>query len=262
MIIMDVKISLKKSVEENASVYFDLAKKQKAKLGKAQEAKEKTERKLKKARSAMASQMESEKTAVRRSRKPDWYEKFRWFYTSDSMLVIGGRDATQNEIIIKKHTEPEDIVFHTDMAGSPFFVVKTGKKKPSEQGLKEAASETAIFSRAWKLGHTTAAVFHVKPDQVTKQAQAGEYLSKGSFMIRGKTTYVQPKMELGIALKDGRIISGPTQAIQKQSDKVIRVIQGPEKPGRFAKKIAKLLDFHDLDEIIRMLPSSGLAMAE
>ncbi len=258
---MDVKISLEKSVEENASVFFDLAKKQKAKYEKAQEAKKKTLAALKKARSVLSLQKESEDSLLARSRKPDWYEKFRWFFTSDSMLVIGGRDATQNEIIIKKHTEPDDIVFHTDMAGSPFFVVKTEKKKPSEQALKEAASETAIFSRAWKLGHTTAAVFHVKPDQVTKQAQAGEYLSKGSFMIRGKTTYIQPRMELGIALKDGRIISGPTQAIQKQSDKVIRVIQGSEKPGRFAKKIAKLLDFHDLDEIIRMLPSSGLAIA-
>jgi len=46
----------------------------------------------------------------------EWYEKFRWFISSDDFLILGGRDATSNEIVIKKHTEKNDLVFHR-----PFF---------------------------------------------------------------------------------------------------------------------------------------------
>ena len=53
-----------------------------------------------------------------------WYEKFRWFYTKNNNLVLGGRDATTNDILIKKHMEKGDLVFHTTDPGSPFFILK------------------------------------------------------------------------------------------------------------------------------------------
>ena len=28
----------------------------------------------------------------------EWYEKFRWFYSSEGFLCIGGRDSTTNDI--------------------------------------------------------------------------------------------------------------------------------------------------------------------
>lgn len=31
-------------------------------------------------------------------RKPFWFEKFLWFISSENYLVIGGRDASQNEV--------------------------------------------------------------------------------------------------------------------------------------------------------------------
>ena len=70
-------------------------------------------------------------------RKKEWFEKFRWFFTSDNMLVIAGRDATTNEIVVKKHTDKHDLIFHTEMAGSPFGVFKTEGKKPSIAIIKE-----------------------------------------------------------------------------------------------------------------------------
>ena len=58
--------------------------------------------------------------------KREWYEKFRWFISSEGFLVIGGRDATSNEIVIKKHADKNDLVFHTDIKGSPFHLSKQG----------------------------------------------------------------------------------------------------------------------------------------
>ncbi len=35
----------------------------------------------------------------------EWFEKFRWFVSSDGFLVVAGKDAVSNEVLIKKHTE-------------------------------------------------------------------------------------------------------------------------------------------------------------
>lgn len=50
-------------------------------------------------------------------RKLRWFEKFRWFVSSDGFLVIGGRDAGTNEMVVKKHMEPQDIYLHSDIHG-------------------------------------------------------------------------------------------------------------------------------------------------
>ena len=37
------------------------------------------------------------------------YQKFRWFYTSSGILVIGGKSAEQNEEIIKQ-AKDDDLI--------------------------------------------------------------------------------------------------------------------------------------------------------
>ncbi|RLE59843.1 MAG: hypothetical protein DRN53_06690, partial [Thermoprotei archaeon] len=81
-----------------------------------------------------------------------WYERFRWFITSNGFLVIAGRDRKQNEVIVKKYMEPHDIVLHADIYGSPITTIKTGGKNVSSKDIEEAAEFTAVFSRAWREG--------------------------------------------------------------------------------------------------------------
>lgn len=256
---MHVKLFLDKSVEKNAEAYFEKAKKAKKKLEGAEEALKGSLKKLEELeKKKEVEEKEEEENERLRNIKKEWYEKFRWFYSSEGFLCIGGRDATTNEIVIKKHTEKEDIVFHTDMAGSPFFVIKTEGKEVTDKTLNEAAEATASFSRAWKSGLTTLDVFYVNPDQVSKEAQSGEYMSKGSFMVRGKTNYLHPKIGLAVGVKDGKIISGPVSAIKKNADKFLIIEQGNEKTSETAKKIMKKLDAKvHIDDVIRILPSGG-----
>jgi hypothetical protein len=202
---MEVEFDLTISVDENAGVYFDLSKKAKKKLAGAIEALEDSKKKLNDLEGKEDKFWEKEKEKQeKKDRKIEWYEKFHWFISSEGFLCVGGKDATSNEIVVKKHTDKEDIVFHTDMAGSPFFVVKKGQEA-SEVTLNEAAQAVGVYSRAWKLGHATADVFYVKPEQVTKEAQSGEHLSKGSFMVIGKTLYLHPKLEYAIGLVDVKV---------------------------------------------------------
>ncbi|MFA6088329.1 MAG: NFACT RNA binding domain-containing protein, partial [Candidatus Woesearchaeota archaeon] len=204
--------------------------------------------------------------------KKEWFEKFRWFYTSKGHLVIGGRDATTNEIVIKKYTDEGDLVFHTDMAGSPFFILKLNKEIATEQEIKEVGCATATFSRGFKLGLATNQVFYVNPNQVTKEANQGEYISKGAFMIRGKTNYVSDiSMEIAICIIDGKLVAAPFDSIiskldvsngSKEADKIVVLIQGDKKPSDVAKIISLKLDHNDLDDIISKLPSGTFTIVD
>jgi len=256
---MSIEFDLNKSVEENAGTYFNLAKKAKKKLKGAKEALERSQReleRLKQQEDKFLQECEQKQQKKENQRKQEWYEKFHWFFSSEDFLCIGGRDATSNEMVIKKHLDKDDLVLHTDMAGSPFFVIKDGQKA-SEKTIQEAAQAVAVYSRAWKLGHGTADVFYVNPEQVSKEAQAGEYMSKGSFMIRGKTNYLHPKLEYAIGLLDEQVIGGPLTAVKKKTINLVVVIPGREKKSVLAKKIKSKLKSGDLDEIIKFLPAGG-----
>ena len=260
---MDIEIDIRKGVEENASVYFEKAKKLKKKIEGTKKIIEETEKKLKKIMNRKKKEekvnIEKEKETEKRKKKhKKWFEKFRWFISSDGFLVVGGRDATQNDIIVKKHTEKDDLVLHTDMAGSPFVVIKNpDKKEIPMKTIEEAAEFCANYSRAWKLGISAMDIFYVKPEQVSKKAKSGEYLKKGAFMIYGKTNYLHPNLGIAIGNLDGEIIYGPVDSVKKRCRKYVVVKQGNKKKSDLAKEIKKLIG-GNLDDIISCLPGDGV----
>ena len=77
-------------------------------------------------------------------------KKFRCFSTSNGKLVAGGKSAEQNEELLKKHLDRENIVLHTAMPGSPFCIIKAKKREILKQDIKEAAVFCAKYSQAWK----------------------------------------------------------------------------------------------------------------
>ncbi len=247
---MKITLDFRKSIEENAEEYFEKAKKARKKAEGARKALEKTKEQLKKVKE---SSVEKEESTLKKVRKREWYEKFRWFISSDGFLVIGGRDATTNEMIIKKYTEDQDLVFHTEMAGSPFIVIKSKGKEIPETTKEEAAQFCATFSRAWKRGLGTTEVYSITPEQVSKDTKNEGYLAKGIFMIDGDRTYYDPKLNAAIGIYEDKIMSGPTTAINHNCKKSVKLMQGDKKVSEVAKIIRKLIG-GDLDDIIRLLP--------
>jgi predicted ribosome quality control (RQC) complex YloA/Tae2 family protein len=255
--LMKITLDVTKSLEKNAEVYFEKAKKSKHKLEGAFIALKKTEEKLEKVKEKKIEEKNREKIV---NIKKEWYEKFRWFISSEGFLCIGGRDATSNEIVIKKHTDDEDIVFHTSMSGSPFFVIKTKGVKPGEKTLNEVAQATASYSSAWKAGISSAEVFYINPEQVSKTAKPGEFIPRGAFMIYGKKNFINSTLGVAIGIKNGKIIGGPIDAIKENADKLVIVKQGRDKAGPTSKNIKKKLGSGELDDIIRFLPSGGYSL--
>ncbi len=253
---MKVKINISKTIEQNAASYYEKVKKLKRKLEGATKALGRSKiklDKLKKKEIQIKGKSKKEKKLTKISVERKWYEKFHWFYSSNDFLVIGGKDATSNEIIVKKHTDKGDLVCHTDMSGSPFVVIKADGKKIDDKTKKQAAQVCASYSRAWKLGLGQTEVYMIKPDQVKKEFG----LPRGSFMVHGKREYFKPKLEIAVGIdKDGKVIGGPLSAIKKHAEKFIIVVPGKLKKSDTAKKIKQKIG-GTLDEISRFLPSGG-----
>src|SRR3989344_4927218 len=88
------------------------------------------------------------------------YLKYRWFYTSSGKLVVGGKNAEQNEQLIRKLKEQKNdlLALHTTEPGSPFSFILAEVNKISEEDIKEGAIFTACFSQAWKAKKKSASV--------------------------------------------------------------------------------------------------------
>ncbi|WP_254534978.1 ribosome rescue protein RqcH [Halomarina litorea] len=181
-------------------------------------------------------------------RDEQWYERFRWFHTSDGFLVIGGRNADQNEEIVKKYMEKGDRFFHTQAHGAPATVLKaTGPSEASkevdfpESSLEEAAQFAISYSSVWKDGHFSGDVYMVEPNQVSKTPESGEYVEKGSFVVRGDRTYFRDTpvgCAVGIAVEpQSQVLGGPPSAVESRTVTSIAV-----EPGQYAQNdIAKIL---------------------
>jgi len=182
-----IKIDLNSSLPTTASALFNESKKQKAAIGSIEKLLRKTENELEK----VVKKGESAKQiSVTQVRKKNWFERYRWFYTTDGVLAIGGRDSSSNSAIIRKHLQKNDKVFHAEMSGSPFFLLK-GDDAATPASLTEVAHATVCFSKVWKEAFYGSSAYWVNPDQVKKGAPSGQSMAKGSFMIEGQRNFVK-----------------------------------------------------------------------
>jgi predicted ribosome quality control (RQC) complex YloA/Tae2 family protein len=183
-----------------------------------------------------------------------WYERFRWFHTSDGFLVIGGRNADQNEELVKKYLNKHDRFFHTQAHGGPVTLLKaTGPSEPSKEvdfpdsSLEEAAAFAVSYSSVWKEGRFADDAYMVTPDQVSKTPESGEYIEKGGFVIRGDRTYfrdVAARVAVGIQCEsETQVIGGPPSAIEPRVEASLQL-----EPGQYAQNDAAKLVYRRLRE--------------
>jgi len=253
---MEIELNLKKNAYENASEYFERSKKAKEKLAGARKACEQTRAELERAEKE---QVQVHEPRIKEKKERKWYDKFRHFQIDD-FLVLAGKDATTNELLIKNHLQPNDIVFHADITGAAFTVIKTeGKPEAAivpEEILEATATISACYSKAWSAGLSAVDVYWVKPEQVSKSAPSGESIGKGAFMIYGRKNYFhKTRLELAIGVKDNLLISGSEAFVRQRCPKFVIIIPGHERFKELCAKITKKLGKIDLEELQRIIPS-------
>ncbi len=266
-----LELDASKQAAANASEYYEKAKEFEAKAKRALDSVEETKRKLQATAAEVIKERVVEKKTLARK---FWYERFRWFTSSEECLVIGGRDSSQNDTLIKKYMDPSDVIIHADIHGAPFVIIKQGPNPVGEITLEEAAQFAVSYSSAWKGGLGSADAYWVKPDQVSKSAPSGEYIGKGAFMIRGEKNFFRG-IPLGLSVgiqedeKTLRIIGGPHSAVRAHARVMLNIVPDDIPPEKFAPqlryRLSQLMQDSSSDEVrrlddtefIRVLPQGG-----
>jgi predicted ribosome quality control (RQC) complex YloA/Tae2 family protein len=235
-------VELHQSSARMASMLFQRAKDMERGLSSIEQSKTKLMERINKLKNE-ASSIEAKANTIQHVRNREWYERYRWFTTSDGLLAIGGRDASSNSAIIRKHLDEQDIVFHAEIHGSPFFVLKNPNLVENiDKSLLEVAEATVSFSRAWKDSLSSGDAYWVMATQVKRGAPTGQFVPKGSFVIEGKRSYIkgiQIHLTIGIVEQQGAfyLCCGPSRAIRNRSLIYADLLPGALDPMIVAKKL-------------------------
>lgn len=263
MIYMDLDIYYNLSAGKNADLKYKQKQKLETKIKGLKEAQEKI---LFKKNLVKTSPEKKQLTKIKQ-RDKQWYEKFRWFFTSNNFLVIAGRDAKSNEVVVKKHLEEKDLYFHADTHGAPHVVLKNGVDA-KDIDRQEAAAFAAIFSSAWKNQYFSQEVYSVASDQVTKTPKSGESLGTGAFVIRGSRNYYKKlilELLVSFDITKKTVVSGPRTAIEKYPFYFV-LKPGTIKKSEACKIIKEKLETKKIivnaSEIDLFLPTGGFEIIE
>lgn len=204
----------------------------------------------------------------------EWFERFRWFVTSNNKPVIAGHNASQNEVLVRRYMRDWDIFLHADIPGGSVVIMRLVKgEEPSDDDVREAAQFAASYSKAWSMGLASIDVFYVRGNQVTKEAPSGEYLGRGSFMIygnRGWVRGVELSISVGIRVDEVgnnrvvRLVAAPPSVIGKLASIYVTLRPGAMDRSRVSEEIRRILRREDVritaDQIINLIPGPSMIM--
>lgn len=258
----DLALNFKISLEENAGLYYDKAKKAKEKLEGAKKSLDETKKHL----TRIGTEREEKKRKIKRKTKQFWFEKYRWFISSDGNIVVAGRDAKTNDKIVKKYLTDKDRYAHAEIHGAPSVVVKNKDGEFSDRTLKEACEFALTFSKAWnaKIGAGTA--YWVLPDQVSKTPPSGEFLPRGAFIVRGRKntlTNIELRLAVGKMEYEGveKVMCAPLSAVETHCESYIVFEPGEMKKSDFTGKLREIFNAEQ-DEISRVLPPGDVKVIQ
>ena len=281
-----VTLNIDETVHQNAQRYFQAGRKQKDKSAGAIQALEDTRLELERAKKKQAKREASGQVAKVRRAKRLWFENHKWTMLPTGHLMVGGRDAKGNDSIVKKHLSLGDRYLHADMHGAPScslrnnqgFTIDTqppahiGEDMPAfrlidkidadldDEVTEIAATMALAWSRAWNGGGAHGTVFWVKPGQVSKSAETGEYVGKGAFVIRGQRTWykdIDLRLGIGLVAINGipLLMASTVEHISEICNRYIVVTPGREKKESIANKIYKSTGLA-VDDILPILPGN------
>ncbi len=172
-----------------------------------------------------------------RRQRTHWFERYRWFLSSEGAVVVAGRDAASNDLVVKRHLKEGDIYVHADLHGAASVVVKhpePGAPPLTETTYREAGQWAVSYSKAWRAGLASASAFWVAHDQVSKAGESGEFVARGGWMIHGTKHFMHDlPTELGLGTVDyaGETLwmMAPLDAVRRRGALRVVLTPGPER---------------------------------
>ena len=279
---IDVEVDLYKSVQDNANDHFEAAKKAVSRQQCATKALDDAKQRLvdleKKGLEAFGA---APKKADRTSRH-FWFETYRWTLLPSGILAVGGRNAAQNDAVVKKYLRDSDRYAHAEIHGAPSVVIRPAdgpSVEVDEADLRTACHFAAASSRAWRQ-FGAASAYWVTPAQVSKTPRSGEFVPKGAWIVHGKRNVeADLPMRWMVATVRLRLDGTPVPADASDPDRfVVKVVGGPEagikpwavqhvvlepgdeEPNDAAVRLAEHFDV-DVEMVQQALPNGGVRSA-
>jgi predicted ribosome quality control (RQC) complex YloA/Tae2 family protein len=254
-----------RSPRESAQELYEDAKRLSSKLAGARAALAETEARL--AQPTPAASLPRSRAATKETGRRLWFERYRWFVSSEHVIVIAGRDAGSNDLIVRRNLKAGDLYLHADLHGASSVVVKRpGDGAPiTEATLREAGQWAVAFSKAWRAGLASASAFWVTPEQVSKAAATGEFVPKGAWVIHGTKNVLRDlplELALGPIAYEGaeRWTVAPASAVRALG--TVRVLLTPGDERERAAREVELSKELDLPRPLlqSLLPAGGLTV--
>ena len=184
------------------------------------------------------------------------YRNYRWFFTSNNVLVVGGKSDEQNELAIKNFLKPEYTVMHTSEPGSPFMIIQSDN--PTKKDLDETAIFTGCFSQQWKKGNKKIEIDVFKGEQIYKT----KTMKIGTFGVKGDKETLKVSPALVLVIQKGKFKAVPSSGKDK---KLAEIKQGKLSKELAAEKLAKKIrdKFHlpvHKEDLMQAIPSDKLSV--
>jgi predicted ribosome quality control (RQC) complex YloA/Tae2 family protein len=259
-----------RSPRESAQALFEESKRVQAKLAGARAALQDSERRrtAPPARKAATGGGATPAPTPSPRTRSHWFERFRWFVSSEGAVVVGGRDAASNDQVVKRHLKEGDVYVHADLHGAASVVVKhptPGAPALTEATYLEAGQWAVAFSKAWRAGLASASAFWVEADQVSKAATSGEFVARGAWVIHG-TKHIMRDLptELAIGTIDyegeSRWTAAPAAAVRRRG--TVRVVLTPgDERERAEREVELVRELGIARPLLQsLLPAGGISV--
>ena len=115
--------------------------------------------------------------------------KFREFITTSGKKILAGKDAENNDELVKMFKDKENAIMHTALPGSPFCVIDD--LKFSRKDIKETTVFCASKSQDWRDNKKDVKVHLFSGKDVYKR----KGMKTGTWGIRGKAKVIIIKKE-------------------------------------------------------------------
>lgn len=181
------------------------------------------------------------------------YTHYRWFFTSTGLLVVGGKSAVQNDVLLQEvlARKGEYCIMHTEDPGSPFTIIDAQLATLSQQDYREVAIFTACFSKAWKAGKKQAIVHLFSSSQIHKQTA----MKAGTWGVYGNVQKLSVPLQLALIKQKGKLRAVPPSLVTGKK-KQLYVIPGTTPKEELLPKIELELDSAlAADEVLQALPA-------
>jgi hypothetical protein len=167
--------------------------------------------------------------------------------------------------LVKKHLGDRERYVHADLHGAPSIVLKEGAEA-TEQEMREVCQFALCHSKAWNAGGAEGTAYWVLPDQVSKRPEAGEFVPRGAFIVRGKRNYLYHlplEMVVAEVLIEGsrKVMCAPRESMTGRAGRWAVIVPGKTPRGKASASLARAFQVPE-EEISRILPPGDLEIGE